>query len=527
MIDNEQYYPTPEDLAKRLVRLIKIGESPVLEPSAGTGALVEAFQTWHHSGHIHCIELNPERAATLKGKDFTVIWDDFTTFDALTPYSTIIMNPPFNDGARHLLKALRLCAPSGEIACVLNAETIKNPCTNERKALIAELEEQEKYTVDFVESAFIEAERQTTVEVALVYVKKKGAAATCSTLDHFKRWIADERAMAGYEDDMALTRYGDMYQLLDTYRAEIMAAFRLYDEIRGYNKVCLSDDSPYGSDSVFDIKVNTVGSKGSANRAAIVRKITYKYWKHLLYSKELDHLLTSEVQSEYSRKLVEMADFEFNERNILQLKQDLCQNLIQNLDRAILKVWEQFTSRYSYTKYSQNIHYYNGWKTNQAFRCNKKVIIPLYAFDRWDGKFEPRYSVARELSDIEKAMSYLDCGRTVGSDMCQRLSLAEQQGQSRGIDTKFFTVTCYKKGTCHLVFKDMELLKKFNLYCGRKKNWLPDDYGRKPYSHLDAEEKAVVDSFEGAESYEDTYQNQAFYLPQANDLLLLTAGKVA
>lgn len=68
MIDNEQYYPTPEDLAKRLVRLIKIGEPPILEPSAGTGALVEAFRTWHHSGHIHCIEINQERAATLRGR---------------------------------------------------------------------------------------------------------------------------------------------------------------------------------------------------------------------------------------------------------------------------------------------------------------------------------------------------------------------------------------------------------------------------------------------------------------------------
>ena len=525
MIDKEQYYPTPEALAERLVKLIRIGEPPVLEPSAGTGALANAFAKQHQYSRIHCVEINPERAATLKGLDYPVIWDDWMTFDSLIPYRTIIMNPPFAEGAKHLLKALRLCAPDGEIACLLNAETIKNPCTNERKALMAELEEQEKCEITFVESAFTEAEHPTGVEVALIYVKKRSADATCSTLNHFKKWIADERAMAGYED-MALTRYGDVYQLLDTYQAEVRSALRLYDEIRGYNKLCLQSEPHYSSDDVFDIKVNTVGGHG-VNRADIVRKITYKYWKHLLYSKELDHLLTSEVQKDYAHKLVEMAEFEFNERNILQLKQDLCENLMQNLDRAILKVWDEFTSRYSFTDYSQNIHYYNGWKTNQAFRVNKKVIIPLYAFDRWDGRFEPRYSVARELADIEKAMSYLDCGRTSGSDMCQRLHVAEQQGQNRGIDTKFFTVTCYKKGTCHLVFKDMELLKKFNLYCGRKKNWLPDDYGRKPYCHLDAEEKAVVDSFEGAESYEDTYQNQAFYLPQANDLLLLTAGKVA
>ncbi len=223
MIDKEQFYPTPEDLAERLVKLIRIGEPPVLEPSAGTGALVKAFAKQHQSSRIHCIEINPERAATLKGLDYPVIWDDWMTFDPLIPYRTIIMNPPFAEGARHLLKALRLCAPDGEIACILNAETIKNPCTNERKALISELEEQDKCEITFVESAFTEAEHPTTVEIALIYVKKRGTDANCSTLSHFKKWVADERAMAGYED-MALTRYGYLDQLLDTDQTEDRSA---------------------------------------------------------------------------------------------------------------------------------------------------------------------------------------------------------------------------------------------------------------------------------------------------------------
>jgi len=154
------------------------------------------------------------------------------------------------------------------------------------------------------------------------------------------------------------------------------------------------------------------------------------------------------------------------------------------------------------------------------------VIIPLYAFDSWDGRFRPSYRVMGELSDIEKVMNYLDCGRTDGADMYYKLQIAEYTGENRNIDTKYFIVTLYKKGTCHLVFKDMELLKKFNLYCGRKQNWLPDDYGLKSYGNLDPKEKAIVDSFEGEESYEDTYANRGFYMPKANDLLLL-ANKVS
>ena len=301
----------------------------------------------------------------------------------------------------------------------------------------------------------------------------------------------------------------------------------LYDEMQNYQRVSMKGMDEYAK-SVLTVEVNTVkGSRCFDTRVNIVRSISYKYWKILLYSRELSSLLTSNVQTSYAEKLTKMADFEFNERNILQMKENLSRDLFQNIDEAIMSVWEDFTSRYSYTEYSKNIHYYTGWKTNKSFAVNKKVIIPLYAFDNWSGRFNPSYTVCSKLADIEKVMNYLDCGRTEAANISQRLKEAEETGENRNIDTKYFTVTLYKKGTCHLVFKDLELLKKFNLYAGRKKNWLPDDYGRKPYSHLDTEEKAIVDSFEGRASYEDTYQNQEFYLPQSSDFLRLNPGKVA
>lgn len=194
-----------------------------------------------------------------------------------------------------------------------------------------------------------------------------------------------------------------------------------------------------------------------------------------------------------------------------------------NIEDAIMKVWYNFTSRFRWCDDdSPNIHYYSGWKTNKAFACNKKVIIPLYAFDSWSRELEIS-RVRGELSDIEKTMNYLDEGRTEDSDMANKLEVAQARGINRGIDTKYFIVDLYKKGTCHLTFKDTELLKKFNIYCGKRLNMLPDDYGTKPYDDLDGNEKAVADSFEGRDSYNETYINQRFYLQQGN-LLMLASG---
>ena len=517
----EQYYPTPPALASKLVGMLKNREygAMALEPSAGTGELVREYCRVFdsESRSIHCIEINEERAAVLKDKNYTVVWDDFMTFNPLMPYSKIIMNPPFHAGAKHLLKALKILAEGGEIVCILNAETLKNPFSRERQDLIRQLENLEEYRAEFVQSAF----ETTDVEVALVYGRKTKSKIICPTLEKFKTWTVNDDTP---QVNLFPAPLDKIEYLIANYRAEVKAALSLYSEIKSYNEICLKNND---YDSVFEIKINSVGNTGD-KRAEIVKRISYNYWKNLLYSKELSHLFTSQIQSEYLQKLYEMSDFEFNEQNICQLKADLCETLLDNIDAAIMKVWEEFTSRYAYNDYSQNIHYYNGWKTNKAYKVNGKIIIPLYAYNSYDGRFCPTYTVNGVLSDIEKVMSYLDCGRiSDGYSMSEMLTYAEKFGQNKNIDTKYFVVTLYKKGTCHLTFKSPELLKKFNLYCGKKHGWLPDGYGRKAYSDLNAEEKAVADSFEGRESYEETYKNQQFYFPESiNNIKLLGAGNM-
>ena len=512
-----QFYPTPELLGTFLAQRINRPQPPILEPSAGTGNLIESFCKAHRYNRFdsrfsekdfHCVELDAERANILKGKELNVVWDDFLTFNPLMPYQTIIMNPPFHDGAKHFLKAWNLLADGGQIACLLNAETIKNPYTNERQILLRQLEDAKEHSIDYYQEAF----EGTDVEVALIYAKKKPAAIKSTTFENFKKSVVAERKQT---DPQALSRYGEVAALVDNYKAEVKTALTLYDEICNYNQLCIHDTY----NEIFKIEVNGHGN----GHIGIVKAINYNYWCKLLYSNELSRLLTANAQREYHSKLREMEEFEFNERNILQLKADLVKNLFGTIDVAIMKVWDNFTRRFSMEDYSKNIHYYNGWKTNNAFKCNRKVIIPLYAFDYISKKIDLS-RVRDELADIEKAMNYLDCGRTEAYDMASILQKAREQGTTRGIDTRFFKVDIFKKNTCHLTFKDEALLKKFNLYCGRKLNWLPDDYGYKPYEALSDEERAVADSFEGRDSYRHTFNNRSFFLQNDFNPLLLASG---
>lgn len=128
------FYPTPKKLLEKITSTVQWWKlDGILEPEAGKGDIVDYIKEEQSDrAVIDCIELNPELQATLKGKGYSVVHDDFLTFIPKYHYDLIIMNPPFDNGAAHLLKALSIQKHGGRVICILNAETLRNPYTNSR-----------------------------------------------------------------------------------------------------------------------------------------------------------------------------------------------------------------------------------------------------------------------------------------------------------------------------------------------------------------------------------------------------------
>ena len=91
---------------------------------------------------------------------------------------------------------------------------------------------------------------------------------------------------------------------------------------------------------------------------------------------------------------------------------------------------------------------------------------------------------------------------------------ANTAGATRNIEFKYFYLTVYKKGTAHIRFKDeyKYLVDALNIYVGKKRSWLPPEYGKKTYNNMDEEEKRVVDDFQGEKEYSKICKNQQLYL---------------
>jgi hypothetical protein len=231
--------------------------------------------------------------------------------------------------------------------------------------------------------------------------------------------------------------------------------------------------------------------------------------------------MTTNHLNDFRQRVTELGDYEFNRFNIMQLQVEMNKHLIHGIEECIIKLFDDLTFRHSYNdEYSNNIHYFTGWKTNESWIINsKKCIIPLNAYSSRSGNYEPDWNVAEKLADIEKALNYLDGGISTGENVRDVLNAAKQDGKTKNISFKYFDITFYKKGTCHIYWKDQNLMKKFNIFGSQKKGWLPPSYAKKAYNELTEEERIVIDDFEGEKSYNDTIRNPKYYAFAPSNML--------
>jgi len=243
----------------------------------------------------------------------------------------------------------------------------------------------------------------------------------------------------------------------------------------------------------------------------------------LFKAPEFTGQLTSNLQRELAEKVKALADYEFSRVNILSIQRDLSKQTIASIEEAIVKQFDDLSRKHSWDKDSSNVHYYNGWCTNKSWKINEKVILPNYSWDRTFERWEYSHG-AQELRDLEKCLTFLNGGLPPEVSIGAALSSAKQFKQSSNISGSFFSVTFYKKGTCHIRFLRKDLLDRLNRFGAQKKNWLPPSYGKRSYANMDQAERAAVDAFEGQETYAKVMANPEKYIVETSGMLQLESA---
>ena len=250
------------------------------------------------------------------------------------------------------------------------------------------------------------------------------------------------------------------------------------------------------------------------------------FWEKALNIPEIKKNLTSEKVNEFRDKLNDYAYMEFSESNIRQFILNIKANYLTTIKESIIALFDKITREYSWSpETEQNRLYFTSWKSNNAYKVNKKFILPFYSdtFCSTDWSTQKRYwklSYLPDLDDIDKVINYFDGLNSSYLPIREAIEEAFYFQQNRKIKSTYFEISVFKKGTLHLTILDEGILRRFNIEACKDKNWLPHNYSTKEYKDLSDEEREIVESFEGKDSYIKNFHNNGLAKKEDEQLLL-------
>lgn len=107
-------------------------------------------------------------------------------------------------------------------------------------------------------------------------------------------------------------------------------------------------------------------------------------------------------------------------------------------------------------------HWAAKFKTNNAFRVGKRVILPWYVDSAYRGSFRVCYSHEQHLTATDGVFHLLD-GKGVMRENRGPLLLAINASSTGIGETEYFKFKCCKNRNLHLEFKRLDLVKELNM----------------------------------------------------------------
>lgn len=473
-----QFYPTPDSLVQKMIepyfKTLKSKEhgwehrylkaDKILEPSAGKGNILD-YLCVHgmrdKKQNIACCELDPELRMILGGKRYRVVDSDFLTYEPDNEsFDLIIMNPPFKDGVDHILKAWEIA--SKHVVCVLNAETIRNPYTEKRQLLRELIERYGKY--EFHCEQFVDAENPTDVEIAIVWLEKPEVQPEVEFDEEYEKEFTPN---IGEFNENALASRNLIEALVQQYESAKALLVEIHQLGKKYNF--------YTKDlSKNHEEKETV--HGSLKES--VDNMKRQFWRYVFDKTNLGRKTTSKFQKDFDTFTTSTQDMAFSVNNIVSVLDLFRMNIGSIMERCLL---EAFDAACAY--HSDNKIHREGWKTNDSYRCAKKIIMP-YGIRYDKDSYSPwcdYWSRSDFFTDLDKVMCFLT-GRDIEhirsiawavQERIRYLNSNQSADHRMPFESSFFEIKIFKKGTIHIEFHDEDLWNRFNIEAAKGKNWLP------------------------------------------------------
>lgn len=481
---NKNFYPTPNYIIGKMLRQLGIKDihnMNILEPSVGKGDIVKFLKEnyRHAKKNIFGIENDEELFNYCQSQGIQMLGRDFLTFTTDYHFDLIIMNPPFDNGVKHLLKAWSLIEKTGgQIVCLLNKSNIDNLYSKERELLNRLIES--FGTIENFGKCFEDAERATSVEVVCITLKKELSKEEnlFEGMNYVKGETKDLKDFLGegcISDEVGFNDViGNKIRQYDKAKEAFVELLNAYEKIEYYTKGIVSDSF---KGAVKEIIAESGDKKVKYN--SYLKRLKIEVWKDLLKQLKIERLLTNKVNENFTEFINNQSLMELTKENIQEVVRMLFFNQNVLLESAVREVFDLFTSYYKENRYIPE-----GWKTNSHYKVNRKIILPnwvIYEANSWsDWRLD--YRTSHRYDDIDKVMCYItgkkyEEGTVLIKDVLEERFKVLNELKSKGgfdgeCESEFFYIKFFKKGTVHLKFKDEFLWQEFNTRACKGKNWL-------------------------------------------------------
>lgn len=460
-----QFYPTPKSLLNRITDSLKWNKiTSVLEPSAGKGDIADYVKEKLNTPYtrydiqIDCIEKDPALRKMLEGKEYHVIHDDFLTYHGQYHYDLIILNPPFNEGDKHLEKALDIQKNGGNIIL--------------KQKQYSELQIDEEITDvavnDLVKNIVKQYELEVDAGIALIR-EYKG----------IKKYIMSS-IKEEYAIPMLTLKVGDHDCSENAY---------IYSVRRKYWNALFRND---------EFMKNMTDDQQQSYLSQVDTLIHYDF--SFCNIKEIQIQMAQTMVKGIEDCIIKMFDECSNahswypecSKNI-HYYNGWCTNKAWIVNQKVILPISIFYKDYSNTTKISTSSYYNTFNVNLLHDL-EKVFNYLGGTPQtsWDSYDTMRY--------VEK------------SEQIKNVRF-------RYFTVNFFKKgTAHITFTD----ENLDTLKKFNIFGSQQKGWLPPSYGKKKYQDMTQEEKSVINEFQGEDDYRYILEHadQFIYDPKSSVPLL-------
>ncbi|WP_281642184.1 class I SAM-dependent methyltransferase [Hoylesella loescheii] len=474
--DNSDFYPTPEEVINTMMMGENIIGKVILEPSAGSGNIVRWLKN-NGAGEVIACEKDKHLQKLLAG-ECQLLAEDFlsVTAEQVSHIDYIVMNPPFNEGIRHIRHAFEI-APAGCTIVALCNSTNLEKTWNSEYVTFQELVKLYGNS-EYIGTAFDTAERKTDVGISIVKLYKEGEAD-----EEFADYLfSNEDDTLNSNETEGLVQYNLVRDLVNRY----VSAVKLFDETMAaankINDMARFDDGDRTRAHYLPIEFGAYSFDGKhihVTRQQYKKQMQRYYWRIIFDKLNMEKYATNGLREQLNRFIEKQVEVPFTMHNVYQLLNMVIQTTGQRMDRALLEAFDLICSLSA-----ENSTAGEKWKTNANYMVNRKFIVPyMTSYDaRWPRDYVTLSYSSNETKviDVVKALCYITGTNYDSINPLNRLIYDRKIPYGEWFEWGFFRVKAFKKGTMHFEFLDEAVWAKFNQAVAKQRGWvLPKKSERK------------------------------------------------